>query len=102
MLPQSSHAEIWNIAPRRKYGDDFTLLSPTRATVEAGAELYLTYGAHCNRTLYVEYGFVNEIVPEASSGDGVQCEVDVQDLAEPLFQDKASVKLILQEEGYWG
>jgi hypothetical protein len=94
MLP-SSQAEIWDASPVSKLGDNFTLMSPANVTIEAGTELYLTYGAHCNRTLFVEYGFVSQEDQETG-------EVDIQDLMEPLFKDKPQFMCRLQEEGYWG
>lgn len=92
MLP-SSQAEIWNAAPIDPVGDRFILLSPVNESVEPDRELYLTYGAHSNRTLFTEYGFVE---------DRSEGEVDIQDLMEPLFSDQPQLKTILEEEGYWG
>ncbi|KAJ7452444.1 hypothetical protein B0H11DRAFT_2073446, partial [Mycena galericulata] len=94
MTPRLSAAERANVAPIPKLGDPFTLLSPSTAT-DPGQELYLTYGAHANRTLFVEYGFV---IPCAS--DDARAEVDVQDIVEQLFED--TKRDMLQEAGYWG
>ncbi|KAJ7582731.1 hypothetical protein C8J56DRAFT_792317 [Mycena floridula] len=98
MVPEPSHAEIWNIAPRSQFGDDFTLLSPPNVAVPKDSEMYLTYGAHSNRTLFVEYGFVEDIFRNGS----LHGEVDMQRLVEPLFDEKPELKEILVAAGYWG
>ncbi|KII88547.1 hypothetical protein PLICRDRAFT_41720 [Plicaturopsis crispa FD-325 SS-3] len=104
MLPLSSDAEIWNIAPRRrKAAEDFTLLSPSNAIVPKGQELYLTYGLHCNRTLFVEYGFIND-APQIPSIE-MDREVEVQDLVEWHIRNrptKSWIEETLRDEGYWG
>ncbi|KAJ7632599.1 hypothetical protein FB45DRAFT_912897 [Roridomyces roridus] len=92
MTPRKTATEIANTAPIARLGDAFTLLSPDTVT-EPGTELHLTYGAHSNRTLFVEYGFV---IP----ADGARAEVDVQDLVETLFSNDK--KEILEDAGYWG
>ncbi|KAJ7046763.1 hypothetical protein C8F04DRAFT_1061658 [Mycena alexandri] len=98
MTPRLSDAERSNTAPIPRLGDPLTLLSPDTPT-KPGEELYLTYGAHPNRTLFVEYGFV---VPCTS--DDSRAEVEVQDLVEPLFDtdDGAVKRKMLQDCGYWG
>lgn len=98
MTPRLSDAERSNAPPIPKLGDPLTLLSPDTPT-KAGDELYLTYGAHSNRTLFVEYGFVAACAP-----DDPRAEVDVQDLVEHLFQGKdgETKKKMLQDSGYWG
>jgi len=105
IFPQSSDAEIWNTAPRAKLGDDFTLLTSRNTVVQKGEELYLNYGAHSNRTLFVEYGFVNEISEEGLFGGKFSGEVDVQDIIEEMFRRRGTVgewmKGVLKEEGYW-
>lgn len=106
MLPLSSHAEIWDMSPRRKIGDDFTLLSPADVITQPGHELYLKYGAHANKTLFVEYGFVNHISTEGLAQGDVQGEIDVQEMVEPLFGKRGELgrwmKEQLTDEGYWG
>ncbi|KAJ7285853.1 hypothetical protein C8J57DRAFT_1286003 [Mycena rebaudengoi] len=96
MIPRISDAEKNNAAPLSRLGDPLTLLSPG-AGASRGQEMYLTYGAHSNKTLFVEYGFVTT---------GTCGEVDVQDLVERLFKDKGQEgnikKEILEESGYWG
>lgn len=100
MTPRLSAAERANAPPIPKLGDPFTLLSPS-TQIEAGDELYLTYGAHANRTLFVEYGFVVPCAP-----DDARAEVDVQDIVDRLFADTgddgSTKKEMLQDAGYWG
>jgi len=94
-------SEIWNATPRSKPGDNLTLVSSHDIVIKEGEELCLKYGFHSNRTLFVEYGFVNE--PFHSKCEG---EVDVQDIVEQLFEGKGIIgsrlKGILTAEGYWG
>jgi hypothetical protein len=100
MKPRLSDAERANAPPIPRLGDPLTLLSPDAPT-KPGEELYLTYGAHPNRTLFVEYGFVVSCTP-----DDPRAEVDIQDIVEPLFEDKGIEgvikKKMLQDAGYWG
>ncbi|KAK7014878.1 hypothetical protein R3P38DRAFT_2998161, partial [Favolaschia claudopus] len=100
MTPRLSNAERANASPIPKLGDPLTLMSPPTLT-KAGEELYLTYGAHSNRTLYVEYGFV---IP--CSLDDPRAEVDVQDIVESIFNeqglDGTVKKKMLQDSGYYG
>ncbi|KAJ7273695.1 hypothetical protein B0H12DRAFT_1090656 [Mycena haematopus] len=100
MIPRLSDAERANAPPIPRLGDPLTLLSPATAT-KSGEELHLTYGAHSNKTLFVEYGFVVPCTP-----DDPRAEVDVQDIVEPLFEhqgnDGAVKKKMLQDSGYWG
>jgi hypothetical protein len=79
---------------------DFIVVSCPGESIEAGDELFLTYGCHANRTLFVEYGFID--VSPFPENDG---EVDVQDLVESLIEAKGHgtrLQEILIEEGYWG
>lgn len=102
MTPVPSEADIWNTAPVKPIGKGFKFVSPADTSVQEGDEIFLTYGSHPNRTLFVEYGFVNKSSGEAETADG---EVDVQDVVESLILDQkfgASVKSILKDEGYWG
>lgn len=86
--------------------DDFVVVASADATIEMDCELFLTYGVHSNRTLFVEYGFVNDISREAILQGDIHAEVEVQDLLERLFDDKQGVgrqmKVVLEEVGYWG
>uniref|UniRef100_D8PSK7 SET domain-containing protein n=1 Tax=Schizophyllum commune (strain H4-8 / FGSC 9210) TaxID=578458 RepID=D8PSK7_SCHCM len=66
------------------------------AYTDAGEELYFSYGPHCNRKLFVEYGFALR---------GANGEVDVDDLVERTMRGRADGKLLqelLENEGYWG
>lgn len=106
MTPRGTDADR-RIGPRHhKLDDGFTLLSPAHGTVEANQELYLTYGAHANRKLFVEYGFANALIANPDSRDASLWEVDVQDMVEHLFLTRGTVgawmKEILTKEGYWG
>ncbi|CAK5277701.1 unnamed protein product [Mycena citricolor] len=92
--PRLTEAERNDAAPIAKLGEALTLLSPT-TPICAGEQMYLTYGPHSNRRLFVEYGFV---IP-CSPGDP-RAEVDVDDLVEPLFNDEK--KRVLQDVEYWG
>lgn len=102
MTPAPSEADIWDTAPVRAIGKGFRFLSPVDVSVQEGTEIFLAYGAHPNRTLFVEYGFVNKSLGEVEITDG---EVDVQGVVESLILDHKSgvfVKSILEDEGYWG
>jgi hypothetical protein len=104
MFPQSSDVTIWNTTPRPKLGDDFTLLSSHNTDIHIGEEICLTYGAHSNRTLFVEYGFINEMF-DGELDSNFSGEVDVQDIIEEMFRKRGIVgewmKGILEQEGYW-
>ncbi|KAJ3752470.1 SET domain-containing protein [Lentinula raphanica] len=82
---------------------DFPLISPSQTSVDTDTELYLKYGAHCNRVLFVEYGFVLPIdsIPETHRA----LEVNVDDIVDALLVDKGEtgswLKEILTLENYW-
>ncbi|KAG2132498.1 uncharacterized protein EDB93DRAFT_1176375 [Suillus bovinus] len=100
MIPAPSEADIWDAAPVKPTG--FGFLSPADASVQEGEEIFLAYGAHPSRTLFIEYGFVNKLLSNVEITDG---EVDVQDVVESLILDHKSgvfVKSVLQDKGYWG
>jgi hypothetical protein len=101
MSPAPSNTEIRNTAPRSSLGNDFTLLSSPGVFIKEGEELCLTYGFHSSRTLFVEYGFVNECLDDNYDG-----EVEIQDILERLFESKGTIGITMKEilvvEGYWG
>jgi hypothetical protein len=85
-------------------GGDYTLLSPAAVVTRSDNELYLTYGPHSNKTLFIEYGFINQS-PNIGYGD-LYGEVDVQATVECLFEERAGLgdwmKNCLINERYWG
>lgn len=103
MTPVTSNSEIWNAAPINSIGDGLKFISGDNVKIEENDEILLTYGLHSNKTLFVEYGFVNHFSKNVPSPHG---EVDVQDLAEKyVFADarlREAVRVILVTEGYWG
>jgi hypothetical protein len=89
---------------------NMTLTTP--ATVfDAGEELYLKYGSHPNRTLFVEYGFIigGKELPATDELelDAPLLEADIQTEIEDLLHLLPSsqfelIKTTLEKEGYWG
>ena len=77
----------------------YSLHSPSDRAVEAGEQLFLTYGAHPNRTLFVEYGFVEHWRSQ-------DLEVDVQDIFEEMIKARGAtadwLRQTLEDAGYWG
>ncbi|KAH7916069.1 hypothetical protein BJ138DRAFT_1140602 [Hygrophoropsis aurantiaca] len=109
ITPVPTNADLWDAAPIKRLGDDFSFISPGDATIKAGEELYLTYGSHSNRTLFVEYGFVNQNFEDAVSKmncEEAEGEVHVQDIVEQLISPDTPfgsiIKNVLCDEGYWG
>jgi len=107
MIPRATQA-LWNTAPspKRRFGENFVLLSPSMTTTPHNKELFLKYGAHSNSTLFTEYGFVADYnvegpVPEASHG-----EVELDGEIEALFNKRGLLGSWMREiliiEGYWG
>ncbi|EEB95384.1 hypothetical protein MPER_05656, partial [Moniliophthora perniciosa FA553] len=96
MIPSAATAPT-----KPQYGGigSFKLLSPADVKTQAGDELYLRYGAHCNRLLFAEYGFV---LPEA---DQPSLEVEVDDIVEILFGERGKAGVwgrgILNDRNYW-
>ncbi|KAF7793000.1 hypothetical protein EIP86_004105 [Pleurotus ostreatoroseus] len=85
---------------------DYAFLSSRETQIAKDEELFLKYGSHPNRTLFIEYGFVNPWKEgECASGEFIG-EVDLQDVVEALFEEKGAMgawmKEVLQQEGYWG
>ena len=85
---------------------DYMFIASSDTPVRKNEELYLRYGAHANRTLFVEYGFVSSWNEGDCREGNFNGEVDVQDIMEDLFASRGIVgqvlKDILEEEGYWG
>ncbi|KAE9400810.1 SET domain-containing protein [Gymnopus androsaceus JB14] len=83
---------------------DFSLLSPSDTCINANSELYLKYGAHCNRVLFVEYGFV--LTADSIPKNQQVLEVNIDDIVEGLIEEKgeagAWMKEVLESENYWG
>ncbi|KAF4603628.1 hypothetical protein EYR40_000797 [Pleurotus pulmonarius] len=107
MQPMPTNADIWGSPQRSKGGDDFTLMASREITTKGGDELCLTYGAHCNTTLFVEYGFVNVFTSDMIAGGSFRGEVNVQNVMAASFdsgeRDRAAwLKSTLEDEGYWG
>ena len=82
------------------------LMSPADLSVEEDQEMYLIYGSHPNKRLFVEYGFIVHFSAEALCSGRFFGEVDVQDLVENIFQQRGEIgewmKGMLVKEGYWG
>jgi len=103
VFPKATHGELWDTgpSPKRKFGDDFTLLAPTDGFTAAGTQLYLRYGLHTNATLFTEYGFVNRGPREDVSDEAI-----LDSLVEDMFQRRGELgewmKTVLTDEGYWG
>ncbi|KXN82099.1 Ribosomal N-lysine methyltransferase set11 [Leucoagaricus sp. SymC.cos] len=102
--PQPSNAEVWDQAPASTYGDDFALLSPKDKTLFPGEEVFLKYGAHSNRTLFTEYGFVNELDPDAL--EQLDCEADITWRMLRFFAKRGNIGVwmeeLLRSANYWG
>lgn len=105
-FPQPSYAEISDQAPSQSTGEDFILLSPKDKTLYPGEEVFLKYGAHSNRTLFTEYGFVNYLSTDTLENGSIDCEADVQWRTLRLFAKRGSIgkwmEDLLRKEGYWG
>ncbi|KAI0928740.1 hypothetical protein AcW1_005897 [Taiwanofungus camphoratus] len=89
----------------RKSCGDYSFVSCADKSIERDQELFLRYGGHPNRTLFVEYGFVNRSAPEAFTSGEERGEIDVQDVIEQLFSESSLgllIKETLENEGYWG
>jgi len=76
---------------------DMVFMSPPDRELNEGEEVFLRYGGHCNRTLFVEYGFVDE------HGDPSFAEVNVDDLMDAMFRNSGEFEAcrdVLKREGY--
>lgn len=103
MLPvrtEAHHAPVL-----RKQNQSLSFISP-RDGLKEGEEIFLYYGAHSNRTLFIEYAFVNELPDKTASAEDFNGEVDIVDIVGALFQRKGTVgvqmRTILQDKEYWG
>lgn len=105
MYPQLSHAELCDQAPSKFAGDDFVLLSPKEKTLHPGEEVFLKYGAHSSRTLFVEYGFINKVDSNTLKGSSVDCEADLLWHVSTLFEKRGIVgkwmEELLRTTRYW-
>ncbi|KAL0581758.1 hypothetical protein V5O48_000340 [Marasmius crinis-equi] len=88
-------------SPQIGKAGSFTLRAPADVATEPDNELFLKYGSHCNRVLFVEYGFV---LPHSET-EQTPYEVGVDDMVEAMFQEKGDLglwaKSMLETEGYW-
>jgi hypothetical protein len=104
--PRATQAQAFDTGPsaKRKFGEDFVLLSPSTSTVVAGEQVFLRYGMHANSTLFTEYGFVN-VVDWHNLPESFSAEVEIDSYVEALFERRGEVgsfmKDVLLEEGYW-
>ncbi|KAF5381005.1 hypothetical protein D9615_003936 [Tricholomella constricta] len=105
MSPQRLMADK-TAAPPKMFERDFTILSPSSIPIRQGDELYLNYGAHSNRTLFVDYGFVNHVPKDIFLRGEAHGESDVQSAIERLFEARGDLgtwmKEVLKSERYWG
>ncbi|KAF9264698.1 hypothetical protein L218DRAFT_998207 [Marasmius fiardii PR-910] len=94
-------SQVHNGASRTYKTGSFVLHAPAEIATQANAEVYLKYGSHCNRVLFVEYGFALR----RSETEQPPCEVEVDDLVEPMFEKQGKIgqwaKDILQAHNYW-
>lgn len=81
-------------------------MSSSQTPIRQDEELFLRYGGHSNRTLFVEYGFINQWETGQCYKGDFAGEVDLQDVVEQLFEKMSRradlAKEILEDEGYWG
>jgi len=87
-------------------GGNYTFNSCSQTPISEGEELFLKYGAHANRTLFVSYGFVNRFAEGSISRGDFEGEVEVDDLVVELLRRRGSlgewIKQELIAENYWG
>ncbi|KAF8628383.1 hypothetical protein AX15_003909 [Amanita polypyramis BW_CC] len=85
---------------------DISLVSPVEHDIGENEEMYLVYGGHSNKTLFVEYGFTVRLSVEGLVNGECFGELEVQSLVEDLFRKRGKtgewMKEILMREGYWG
>ncbi|OSD01579.1 SET domain-containing protein [Trametes coccinea BRFM310] len=106
-------SDIWDVTIPRAPGsvkraktEPFVFFGPSDFSVPEGQELLLKYGAHSNRFLFIEYGFVNSFDEGAVLSGRFPGEVDVQELVEDLIDQagplKSQIRSTLHRAGYWG
>ncbi|KAH9951338.1 SET domain-containing protein [Amylocystis lapponica] len=91
--------------PRRAYMGDYSFVSCSGSNIVQDQELFLRYGERPNRTLFVEYAFVNRFPVDAISKGDFRGDMDVQDILEHMLLIHplgSQMKRILEDEGYWG
>ncbi|KAI0273614.1 hypothetical protein BC834DRAFT_966115 [Gloeopeniophorella convolvens] len=105
---RTAESEVWD-GPSSGDKDNSDLVCVSHNTgIEQDQEVTLKYGWHPNRTLFVEYGFVNSISAGAEEiGAGTYPgEIEVQDIIEGMLERRgkagAFMKRTLSAEGYWG
>lgn len=100
-----SDSGIRTTHPKAKEGFQF-LATEHMAEVGVGKEVCLRYGGHSNQSLFVEYGFVNDVSNEEMESGKYPAEVDVQTIMVNLFEGQGTIgswmQRILENEGYWG
>ncbi|PCH38210.1 hypothetical protein WOLCODRAFT_136101 [Wolfiporia cocos MD-104 SS10] len=95
-------------AGARQRSDDYRFVSCADSSIAKGQQLFLRYGGHANRTLFVEYGFVNHFEANAIIHGGFRGELDLQDSVEELLGKSLHdlhypfIRRALEDEGYWG
>ncbi|KAJ3571884.1 hypothetical protein NP233_g3456 [Leucocoprinus birnbaumii] len=104
--PEPTRAEIWNQAPSKAFGDDFVLLSPSNKTLQPGEEVFLKYGAHSNRKLFTEYGFINDLDLGSLESGNMECEADITWRMLRFFTKRGNIgtwmEELLKNTNYWG
>ena len=86
--------------------DDLVLLSPKDRSIYPGEEVFIKYGAHSNRTLFTEYGFVGNIDLDALESGQLDCEANITWRILRLFNSRGimgtCMEQLLRSAGYWG
>ena len=103
----SEHTDILPVLRPHMLGGDYIFKSSPEHSLSANSEVFLRYGAHANRTLLVEYGFVSSWEERAILRGEVDGEVDVQEFMEEIIELRGGLvakwtKQVLEDEGYWG
>jgi len=108
ILPvQPAGEDFWSLprvpssAPQRgvtKLGGDYSFLSSSKTPITEGDELFLQYGAHANRTLFVEYGFVNRFDQGSIITGEFGGEAEVDDLVKERIKMKGPLGNWIQQE----